>query len=472
MRSLVSSVIAGLAASAPAVSVQPARDAQIDRVFATWDKGGSPGCTAGVIENGRYTYQKGFGRSNLDYDIPNSPDLQYYVGSVSKQFAAAAVALLSLEGRVDLDADVRKYFPEMRAYQRPITVRHLIHHTSGLRDIYVLMSLGGLRMEDVMPDTMAIGLIARQRELNFAPGDDYLYSNSGYFLLGQLVKRVTGKSLREYADEKMFKPLGMTNTHFHDDPGHVMPKRAMAYEPDASLPLGVRISYLQNFDKIGAGGLYTTLDDLRKWDENYYTKQVGGEALQRLIHTRGVLTKGDTLPYAFGNNVTTYRGLRVTEHGGALMGYRAALMRFPDQRTSVVLLCNLGSIDPSSLANRVADIVLADKLGPAPAPPAAPGGQGPRPTDPGQPLAADDLTTLPGSYYSDEVNATYRVVADGQSLVLQVPNATPARLRKAGPNEFRGAGGWILRFTRQGAENASGLTVDAGRVRNIRFDRR
>src|SRR5439155_26910695 len=160
------------------------------------------------------------------------------------------------------------------------------------------MELAGLRMEDVTPDDVMLALIARQKETNFKPGSEYLYSNSGYWLLGVIVKRVTGKSLRVFADEQIFQPLGMTHTHFHDDPGHVMKNRAMSYMPDSAAG-GFRISYLQNFDKIGAGGLYTTIEDLLKWDENFYTHKVGGDALQALIHTRGVLAGGDTIRYAF-----------------------------------------------------------------------------------------------------------------------------------------------------------------------------
>src|SRR6185503_8592607 len=205
---------------------------------------------------------------------------------------AAALGLLVLDGKISLDDDIRKYFPEMPDYGSPITIRHLVHHTSGIRDVYGIMGIAGLRMEDVYADSEAVALIARQKALNFTPGSTHLYSNSGYFLMAQLVRRVTGKSLRVFADERMFQPLGMTHTHFHDDPGHIMKKRAMSYESDGHG--GFRISYIQNFDKIGAGGLYTNLDDLRKWDENYYTHNVGGDALQKLIHTRGVLSSSDT----------------------------------------------------------------------------------------------------------------------------------------------------------------------------------
>src|SRR6476659_1754686 len=209
------------------------RNPNVDRIFAEWDKPDSPGCAVGVLKDGRFIYQRGYGMANLDYDIPNAAEMVYYVGSVSKQFTAAAIALLVLDGKVSLDDDIRKYFPELPDYGSPITVRHLVHHTSGIRDVYGIMAIAGLRMEDVFSDSEAVALIARQKALNFKPGAQHLYSNSGYFLMAQLVRRVTGKSLREFADERMFRPLGMTHTHFHNDPGHVMKKRAMSYERDS-----------------------------------------------------------------------------------------------------------------------------------------------------------------------------------------------------------------------------------------------
>ena len=358
----------------------------------------------------------------------------------------------------------------MPDYGTPITINHLVHHTSGIRDIYGLMSLGGLRLEDVFSDSEAVALIARQKELNFKPGDDYLYSNSGYFLLGQIVKRVTGKSLREFADERIFQPLGMTHTHFHDDPGHVMKNRAMSYEADGKG--GYRISYLQNFDKIGAGGLYTSVEDLQKWDENFYTHRVGGDALQKLIHTRGVLNKGDTIAYAFGNNVTTYRGLRVDEHGGSLMGYKAEILRFPDQHFSVLATCNLGSINPGPLAEQVAEVYLGPKMGAKPD--RALASRRPREvTEAGAPaLGVAELSVYAGDYYSEEVDATYRVAVDAGGLVLSARHVSAQKLIPTAPDTFRAGNVLTLHFERAAGGAATAFTIAAGRVRNIRFTRR
>ena len=457
-----------LALLAPAfAAAQSPRNAAVDRVFAQWDDPGSPGCALGVVRDGRLVYERGYGMANLDYDIPNGPSMVYYIGSDSKQFTAAAVAMLALRGQLSLDDDVRKYFPELPDYGAPVRIRHLIHHTSGIRDIYTLMSLRGDRLEDVFPDSQALALIARQRGLAFPPGSAYSYSNSGYFLLAQLVKRVSGRSLREFADAEIFKPLGMTSTHFHDDPGHVMKNRAMSYERNANG--GFRISYLQNFDKVGAGGLYSTVRDLQRWDQNYYSHKVGGEALQALIHTRGVLTNGDTLPYAFGNNVTTYRGLRTVEHGGSMMGYKAYIARYPDQQLTVLTTCNLGSIDPGPLAHSVATVFLSGMMGPEPKKVAAPAAAAFVTAPFARPV--EDAARYVGEYYSDDLDVIFRIVRreDG-SLRLFIPRQSPQLLDSQVGDRFD-AGPIHLNFKGAG-RTAEVMYVDVARMGMIMFRRR
>jgi CubicO group peptidase (beta-lactamase class C family) len=450
----------------PLAVAQSPRNPAVDRVFAEWDTPTSPGCALGVIRDGRVVYERGYGVANLDYDIPNGPRMVYYIGSDSKQFTAAAVALLAMRGQLSLDDDVRKYFPELPDYGAPVRIRHLIHHTSGLRDIYTLMSLRGDRLEDVFPDSEALALIFRQRGLAFPPGSAYSYSNSGYFLLAQLVKRVSGRTLREFTDAEFFQPLGMANTHFHDDPGHVMKNRAMSYEPDGKGSF--RISYLQNFDKVGAGGLYSTVDDLRRWDENFYTHKVGGPALQALIHTRGVLTNGDTLPYAFGNNVTTHRGLRTVEHGGSMMGYKAFIVRYPDQRLSVLTTCNLGSIDPGPLSHAVAEVFLGDRMTaarPASSPAAA------RPTVASVGIAGN-VAPFVGEYYSEDLDVTFVVArTEVGFLTLRMPRRAPQALVPEGSDRFR-TGNIRVRFVRDGAAPAATMVVEVARMGAINFTRR
>ena len=458
-------------AASTVVAARFAPDPRIDHLFARWDSSGSPGCALGVVKDGRFVYERGYGMANLDYGIPITPRTVFYVGSVTKQFTAALAGLLAIDGKLQLDADIRRYLPEMPDYAKtygvPVTVNDLIHHTSGIRDIYGLMDLAGKRLEDVMPDDSALALIARQKELNFKPGTEYLYSNSGYWLLGRILERVSGKPLRVLADERLFAPLGMTHTHFHDDPGHVMKDRAMSYEPDGHG--GFRISYLQNFDKIGAGGLYSTVEDLAKWDANYYSHLVGGDSLQRLIHTRGVLANGDTLVYAFGNEVSTYRGLRTDEHGGSMMGYKAHLLRFPDQHLSVIETCNLGSINPEPIARQVAEVYLGNRMTAATVPPVRRG----TPPAPTIMLGVADMSRLTGSYSSEELGATYRVLVKDGRVLLRRPISPDVALLAKSRNSFSVAdgSGLQLHFDSSTITAPESFTIQAGRVTNIRFER-
>lgn len=334
---------------------------KVDKLFAKWNKPDSPGCALGVIKNGQFIYKRGYGMANLEYNIPITSKTVFRIGSTSKQFTVMCIALIEEEGKLSLDDDIRKYIPEMPEYEKPIIIRHLLHHTSGIRDYLTLMELAGARNDDFYVDGEMVDLLARQKELNFKTGDEYLYSNSGYFLLSVIVKRVTGKSMRFYAEEKIFKPLGMKNTHFHDDHTMIVKNRASGYSPLKKK--GFRID-MTTLDMIGDGGVFTCVDDLFLWDQNFYNNKLGKgrqELIDRIL-TLGVLNNGKKLDYALGLVVTDYKGLRMISHGGAFVGFRAEMIRFPEQRFSVIALANLGTINPSRLARRVADIYLADQF--------------------------------------------------------------------------------------------------------------
>ena len=332
--------------------------AEIDEVFADYDSTHSPGCSMAVYRDGEIAYARGYGMANLEYGIANGPNTVFRIGSTSKQFTAMAIALLAEQGKLSLDDDIHEFFPEMPDYGEPVTVRHLIHHTSGLRDYLGLTWLADWS-EDYSIDE-ALRMILRQQELNFPPGTAHLYSNTGYFLLSQIVQNVTNQSLREWADENMFRPLGMTNTHFHDDHTHIVENRADGY--GSSEEDGFRIS-MTILDMVGDGGVYTTVDDLLKWDRNFYDNRLGkgGSKLIDLVQTPGKLNNGDALDYAFGLGVGEYAGTREISHGGAFVGYRAGLNRYPDHRLSVAVLCNYANTNPTGLARRVASLYLSEK---------------------------------------------------------------------------------------------------------------
>lgn len=333
----------------------------VDRVFAKWDSTASPGCALSVIRDGHIVYERGYGMADLDHDIPINPETVFHVASISKQFTAAAIILLAQEGKISLDDDVRKYITELPDFGVPITIRHLIYHTSGLRDQWELLGLAGWRYSlDLITDDDVLEVMSRQKDLNFKPGEQHVYCNTGYTLLAQIVKRVSGQSLREFTTKRIFVPLDMRNTHFRDDHAEVVKHIAYGYvEGDSGN--GYRLS-VTNFDTVGATSLLTTVEDLARWDENFYHPRVGGQALVTQQLERGKLNSGKELDYAFGLVHGKYRGLATVDHAGADAGYRADLVRFPDQHFSVACLCNKGEINPSELTRKVADIYLAERF--------------------------------------------------------------------------------------------------------------
>jgi CubicO group peptidase (beta-lactamase class C family) len=332
---------------------------RVDQLFAAWDRPGSPGAAVVVAQNGEIAHSAGYGFANLEYDVPITPSTVFHVASVSKQFTAYAITMLAAAGQISLDDDIRAYVPELHDFGSTITIRHLLHHTSGLRDQWALLTLAGWRMDDVITREQILRLISRQRYLNFEPGAEYLYSNTGFTLLAEIVARVTGQPFPEWAEQHMFQPLGMNSTHFHYDHETIVPNRAYSYRSDSAG--GFRKSVL-SYANVGATSLFTTVEDLARWAGNFETGTVGGSEVVRMMRTRGVLNGGDSLDYAFGQAIGSYHGLRALSHSGADAGFRSYLIRFPHQRTSVAVLSNVASFDASSMARQVADIYLADQF--------------------------------------------------------------------------------------------------------------
>lgn len=441
---LLAAMFTVLATSAVADESKPLTG-QIDAVFAKFDKPDSPGCAVAVVKDGQVIHNRGYGIANLDYGLPIKSDSVFYMASVSKQFTAACIALLAQDGKLSLDDPIQKHIPEIPEYEGgPITVRHLVHHTSGLRDYLMLMVLARRNHGDVHTSGDILKLIARQKKTNFRPGEKYLYSNSGYFLMAEIVERVSGRSIREYADEKIFQPLGMHDTHFHDDHTQVVKNRVISYMPRGD---GYQVSYLANFDQVGSGGLLSTLDDMLKWDRNFEKNRVGSDGFLKLMTTLGKLNDGSELDYAFGLSLGEYKGLSTVGHGGSMMGFRTQLLRFPEERVSVIVLSNLGTTNPGTLARQVADLVLADEVRAA-------------------------LEPYTGHYHSDELDVTYQIDLAGPKLVLRRADEADAELVAGNEAElFRLADspGLQVRFSKDQAGRVTGCALGAGRAQNLEF---
>jgi CubicO group peptidase (beta-lactamase class C family) len=315
-----------------------------------------------VYRDGKIIYAKGYGLANVEQGVAITPQSVFDVGSIAKQFTAASILLLEKQGKLRLDDNIRKYIPELPDYSlqtgESITLLHLLNHTSGLRDYVALLLLAGVHTDNVTTDDDALGVIVRQRGLNFVPGSDWQYGGSGYFLLSLVVKRVSGKTLKDFAAENIFRPLGMAYTQYRNDHASLIPKRVLAYEPTESGGYRLSVSYAE---QNGDGMVHTSIEDLQKWDENFYSGRVGGRDLSYKMQELGKLTDGSSLDYAKGVFIGEYRGLRATWHSGWTGGYRTFLLRFPEQHFSVACFCNNGR-SASKRAYAVADAYLAREM--------------------------------------------------------------------------------------------------------------
>jgi CubicO group peptidase (beta-lactamase class C family) len=351
-----------LAASATLLVAQDDTSGRIDELLKQWSKATTPGAAVSVIKEGKLVFQKGYGTANLEYGVAITPDTIFHVASVSKQFTAMSIVLLEQDGKLSLDDDVHKYLTELPDYGHRLTIRNLLQHTSGIRDQWQTLGLAGWRLDDVITQKQILRMLFRQRELNFEPGTKHVYSNGGFTLLAEIVARASGKPLPEFCDERIFRPLGMIHTHFHDDHRRIVPNRAYSYEPAGG---GFQASPL-NYANVGATSLFTTAPDLAKWLDNFREPKVGGAKAVARLQEQAVLANGDTIPYALGLAIGKYRGLRAISHGGSDAGYRSYVAWFPEQRLGIAVLSNLASFNAGNIANQIATVYLEGQMAEAP----------------------------------------------------------------------------------------------------------
>lgn len=289
-------------------------------------------------ETKKLVYKRAFGMANLDYDVPNTALTRFNLASSSKPFTAMSIALLAEQGKLSLDDDIRKYLPEMPDYGKTVTIRHLLHHTSGIREYQGLVLFSGQGIDNAYSDKTILKMLARQKNLSFAPGEKYQYSNSGYFLLSVITERVSGKSLRAFAEENIFKPLGMRNTLFFDNRNEVIKNRAIGYRVGQDKKIQARAPL---FDLVGSGGVLTTVEDLYLWEQNFSEPKVGDKELIQLLTTPGTLNDGKKINYAFGLFLGKYKGLPVIRHSGNIAsGFRSQIASFREQKFTAIALCN------------------------------------------------------------------------------------------------------------------------------------
>ena len=335
----------------------PVIDTKVDAVFARYSSS-TPGCAVGVAAGGAPVLARGFGMADLEHGVAIVPDTIFEGGSVSKQFTAAAVMLLARDGKLSLDDQVRKYVPELPDYQSPLTIRHMLTHTSGLRDWGSIESIAGWpRTTRAYTHAHVLEIVGRQRSLNFTPGTHWSYSNTGFNLAAIIVERVSGQTFQAFTQARLFQPLGMAHTSWRDDYTRVVKGRAIAYRERDGFHTDMPFENV-----FGNGGLLTTVGDLLKWNEHYDAPAEGDAPVVAEQQKAGHFTDGRVHGYGLGLYVGTHKGLREIYHSGSTAGYQAFLTRFPDQKVSVAVLCNVATAPAAEYAHSVADAYLGDRV--------------------------------------------------------------------------------------------------------------
>ena len=388
--------------------------ARVDAVFKLWNRDNTAGCAVSVARAGETVYARGFGMAHLEQPAPITPETIFEAGSVSKQFTASALVLLALDGKLSLDDPVHEYLPELPNFGAPITIRHLLTHTSGLRTFRPLVALRG-RPDGFAVHTNAevLALMARQRDLNFPPGEEYLYSNAPYILSVVLAERVSGQSFNDFTTERIFKPLGMTSTLWRNDFTQIVKGRATAYGSGRSGGLHTNMA---NTEVFGNGGVLTTVGDLQRWNQELDEPKVLGQRFVDVLETPGRFNDGSLSDYALGLGIGEYRGEREIAHSGGTAGYRAWLARYPDRdRLSLALLCNHGDINPVAVGHRVIDVFLgpADEAADAESP------------TPRVEVPLEDLERWADPYLHTHTDSIVRITVRGEALHFGSVRATP-----------------------------------------------
>ncbi|HTU93282.1 MAG TPA: serine hydrolase [Gemmataceae bacterium] len=354
--------IVTLACMVPLARTEEAADkanaAKVDKLFETWSKSDSPGCALGIVRNGKLIIARGYGMANLDDNVPITTKSVFEVGSMTKSFTCVCLALLMDQGKLSPDDDIRKYVTEMPRYEPPITIRHLIRCEDGLRDYWHLMQLAGWNIDDAWTEKDVLALVSRQKNSSFRPGSKFAYNSTGYFLLGRAIERITGQSLARFAGKNVFGPLGMTSTYLEDNPERVTKYRVVGY--DVKSDGGIR-RWMMNSNVVGGSGLKTTVEDLFKWDQNFYASRLpDGPYLHEFLKTGTLLGNRKVLDV---NPTECYRGLKRMGFTGGLPGFVAGFVRFPEQKLSVICLSNdFFRVQPWTIALRIANLYLAEQF--------------------------------------------------------------------------------------------------------------
>ena len=408
---------------------QPSKEEiqKIDSLFISWNQPNHPGGSIRIMKEGKVIFSRAYGLASLEYLVPNTPDTRFNIASVSKQFTCMGMVLLHLQGKLSFDDDVRKYLPELPDFGDTITIRQLIHHTSGMRSLHSLLGMAGWRNEDYRTNEDLFRFMKNQQDLNFKPGEEYLYCNTGYMLMADIIEKITEKNFAEWMYSSVFEPLGMFNTYVEDKYNRVVPFNATSYYGSASHGFSRAVEY---WGYVGSGNIHSTTDDLLKWLTNYYNPQPDWEKPFQLMKTRGILNNGDTLDYAFGINISKYKGINGISHGGSIGGYRSLMVAIPDHELNIAILTNFSSSNIGSKLHRISDILLKLDADAVPGLITADSISSKR-------LSNEELAKFCGHYWNEKSRHSRKIFLKYDTLRYSRPESSESKLLPIEENTFQ-----------------------------------
>jgi len=453
MKSLLSLLIICIATLSAFAQLSTSEIEQIDSLFLDWNQPNFPGGSIAIEIDGKIVYNKAFGLASLEYLVPNNVGTVYNIASVSKQFTSMGILLLEKEGKLSVKDDIRKHLPELADFGTPITIEHLMHHTSGLRSLHAMLEMAGWRWDDARDNDDLWRFMQRQKELNFKPGDDYLYCNTGYILMALIIERITEESFRDFMQARVFEPLNMPNTYVEDVYYSVMPGNATSYYGSSPNDFSRAVEY---WGYVGSGNIHSTTADLLNWQQNYYQPAKGWDKLFSKMETVGVLNDGESTHYGYGIGINEFRGRKSVSHSGAIGGFRSIATTYPEVRTNIIILSNFSASNVGRKSREISEILFPEESV------AEVETTEPR-TEPIE-LSAKQMSRFEGWYWTEEFMLARHVYLQNDTLFFGRPSGTrTSMLIPIAENSFHLAGREDIVLTFEGKGKNKVMQIQEGR---------
>lgn len=442
---------------------------KIDGLFHDWTAANHPGGAIAIMQKGEITYSKAFGLASLEYQVPNTTETIFNTASISKQFTAMGIVLLHQQGLLSVDDDIRKHLPDLPNFGHTITIRHALHHTSGMRSLHAMLALAGWREDDARTNEDLYRFMLQQKELNFVPGDEYLYCNTGYMLMSNIIEKITGEKFPQWMKNNVFEPLGMVNTYVEDRYDRVVPNNATSYYQQE----GEFFRAIEYWGYVGSGNMHSTTKDLLIWLQNFSTPKPKWKKAFEMLQTTTPLNDGSENNYALGVIIDKFKGHNKVHHSGSIGGFRAYASTYPGEQLSIVVLTNFSSNNPRRAERFIADMLLKDQSieSQEKVEPNSSGSEKVTPAGLAKEFSPVNLEDYPGRFYSPELESTLDIVLKGKRLMVHHARHGDFRAYINIKDELDVPNFATINVVRDESNTITGIRVSNGRARNVWFEK-